>query len=464
SANADSLCQGETLTVNAQTSGTVSWEADFDLTNIDNLNIIGTPSVSGWIAANATAVGSCPARDSLEIIVLELPQVNAGANLQTCAGVAVQLNGSASGNFAWIANPTLSATDVLNPTVNTLTDAVYYLQASTPFGCIASDSVQVEISGSVQADAGNDTTICSGTLLTLNASGGNTYSWNNAMLLNDSGIANPVATITNNTEFVVSVSLNGACEATDTVRVNVFEITIPSLSEGGIACGAPGIELGITGVASAQWNPSLGVLDPNALSTFANPNDSTFYTANYIDFNGCNGVSSPILVVPGESAQSGFSWEQISNFVVVFESTNAQPGQTVSWLINNQVITGDSVAFNFPFESEWTVTQIVENTCGSDTLTELIEVVKLAGYDALGVQPLEIFPNPAVNFVKIILSDQAEDASNLTVYSSTGAVVAVLEQLPSESIVLPVENWDSGVYEIRYTSRNTIKSARFIKQ
>jgi len=91
-------------------------------------------------------------------------------------------------------------------------------------------------------------------------------------------------------------------------------------------------------------------------------------------------------------------------------------------------------------------------------------VVKLAGYDALGVQPLEIFPNPAVNFVKIILSDQAEDASNLTVYSSTGAVVAVLEQLPSESIVLPVENWDSGVYEIRYTSRNTIKSARFIKQ
>ncbi|MFN5318425.1 MAG: hypothetical protein ACK5CY_06260, partial [Bacteroidia bacterium] len=47
SANADSLCQGETLTVNAQTSGTVSWEADFDLTNIDNLNIIGTPSVSG---------------------------------------------------------------------------------------------------------------------------------------------------------------------------------------------------------------------------------------------------------------------------------------------------------------------------------------------------------------------------------------------------------------------------------
>ena len=464
SANADSLCQGETLTVNAQTSGTVSWEADFDLTNIDNLNIIGTPSVSGWIVANASAVGSCAVSDSIEVTVLELPQVNAGANLQTCAGVAVQLNGSASGNFAWIANPTLSATDVLNPTVNTLTDAVYYLQASTPFGCIASDSVQVEISGSVQADAGNDTTICSGTLLTLNASGGNTYSWNNAMLLNDSGIANPVATITNNTEFVVSVSLNGACEATDTVRVNVFEITIPSLSEGGIACGAPGIELGITGVASAQWNPSLGVLDPNALSTFANPNDSTFYTANYIDFNGCNGVSSPILVVPGESAQSGFSWEQISNFVVVFESTNAQPGQTVSWLINNQVITGDSVAFNFPFESEWTVTQIVENTCGSDTLTELIEVVKLAGYDALGVQPLEIFPNPAVNFVKIILSDQAEDASNLTVYSSTGAVVAVLEQLPSESIVLPVENWDSGVYEIRYTSRNTIKSARFIKQ
>jgi hypothetical protein len=464
SANTDSLCLGETVSVNAQTSGTVSWNTDFSITNIDNLNITGTPVVSGWIVANATAAGSCPARDSLEIIVLELPQVNAGVNLQTCAGVAVQLNGSATGNFAWIANPTLSATDVLNPTVNTLTNAVYYLQASTPFGCIASDSVQVEISGAVQANAGNDTTICAGSTINLSASGGSTYVWNNASMLSDASVANPIATITEDTEFVVAVSLNGACEATDTVRITLYDPIIPTLSEGGIACGAPGVELGISGVASAQWNPSAGVLNPNALSTFANPSDSTFYTASYIDLNGCNGVSGPILVVPGQSAQSGFSWEQISNFVVVFESNSTQPGQTVSWLINNQVVTGDSVAFNFPFESEWTVTQIVENTCGSDTLTELIEVVKLAGYDDLGVQPLEIFPNPAINFVKIILSEQEQNFSSLTVYSATGAVVAVMDQLPAGSITLPVENWSSGVYEIRYASRNAIKSARFIKQ
>ena len=462
--NTDSLCLGETVSVSAQTSGSVSWEADFNFTNIDNLNITGTPNASGWIIANATNAGSCAASDSVEVIVLELPQVDAGTNLQTCAGLAVSLNGSATGNFAWLANPALSATDVLNPTVNTLNDAVFYLEAISPLGCIASDSVQVEISGSVQANAGNDTTICSGTLLNLNASGGNTYSWNNASLLNDAGIANPVATVNDNTEFVVTVSLNGACEAIDTVRVNVYEIAIPSLSEGGIACGAPGIELGIAGVASAQWNPSIGVLDPNALSTFANPTDSTFYTANYIDLNGCNGVSSPILVVPGQSAQSGFSWEQISNFVVIFESTNAQLGQTVSWLINNQVITGDSVAFNFPFESEWTVTQIVENACGSDSLTELIEVVKLAGYEDLGVQSLEIFPNPAVNFVKITLSEHAKESSSLTVYSASGAVVAVLEQLPAGSITLPVDTWNSGIYEIRYATRDALKSARFVKQ
>jgi hypothetical protein len=462
--NTDSLCMGEIVSVSAQTSGTVTWEADFNLSNIDNLNVTGIPSNSGWIVANATAPGSCAASDSVEVIVLELPQVDAGANLQTCAGVSVQLNGNATGNFEWSANPLLSATDVLNPTVNTLNNAVFYLEATSAFGCSASDSVRVEISGSVQANAGNDTTVCSGTPINLNASGGNTYSWNNASLLSDAGIANPVATITDNTEFIVSVSLNGACEATDTLRVNVYETIIPGLSEGGIACGAPGIELGIVGVASAQWNPSAGLLDANALSTFANPADSTFYTASYVDLNGCSGVSAPILVVPGTSPQTGFSWEQISNFVVVFESNNAQPGQTVSWIINNQVVTGDSVAFNFPFESEWTVTQIVENACGSDSLSELIEVVKLAGYDNLGIKPLEIFPNPAINFVKIILSEQAQEASSLTVYSATGAVLAIFDQLPSGSITLPVDTWCSGIYEIRYATRNAIKSARFIKQ
>jgi hypothetical protein len=378
--------------------------------------------------------------------------------------VPIQLNGSATGSFAWNAHPALSAIDVLNPTVNLSNDAVFYLEATSPLGCVASDSVRVEISGSVQANAGNDTTVCIGTPINLNASGGNSYIWNNASLLNDAGIANPVATITENTEFVVSVSLNGACEASDTVRVTIFESVIPSLSEGGIACGAPGIELGIVGVASAQWNPSTGVLDANALSTFANPADSTFYTANYIDLNGCSGISAPILVVPGASPQTGFSWEQISNFVVVFESSSALQGQNVTWLINNQVVAGDSVAFSFPFESEWTVTQIVENACGSDSLTELIEVVKLAGYEDLSVQPLEIFPNPAIDFVKIVLSEHTDDASSLTVYSATGALVAVFEHLPTGTITLPVDTWGSGVYEIRYSTRNAVKSARFIKQ
>ena len=246
------------------------------------------------------------------------------------------------------------------------------------------------------------------------------------------------------------------------MRINVYEIAIPNLSEGGIACEAPGIELGITGVVSAQWNPSNGVLNPTALSTFANPTDSTFYTANYIDLNGCNGISSPILVVPGTSAQSGFTWNQISNFEVVFEA-NSTVNQNSTWLVNDTILVGDSVVYNFPYEYLWDVVQIVENSCGTDTFSLTIEVIKQVGFEDIMQTAFSIYPNPSENQIAIRLANGISSFYSLEVFNAAGQLIKSFSKIADDVIVLDVSSWCKGVYEFVFHDSKQIQHLRFIR-
>jgi PKD repeat protein len=70
------------------------------------------------------------------------------------------------------------------------------------------------------ADAGNNTTVCSGNATVLNASGGTSYSWTPSTGLSAINISNPVANPSITTIYTVNVSQNG-CSKTDVVTVSV---------------------------------------------------------------------------------------------------------------------------------------------------------------------------------------------------------------------------------------------------
>jgi gliding motility-associated-like protein len=73
----------------------------------------------------------------------------------------------------------------------------------------------------VFAKAGNDTTIIAGDSAQLNASGGTTYSWSPSTGLSNASIANPKASPTATTTYIVTVT-EGNCINTDTVVVTVI--------------------------------------------------------------------------------------------------------------------------------------------------------------------------------------------------------------------------------------------------
>ncbi len=112
-----------------------------------------------------------------------------------------------SGTYPWIV-PNINAPAVLvrvqsglNPLVFDYSDALFKINPG-------------------KLVTNNDTTICSGQSVQLNTTGGSSYSWTPTAGLTNPTIANPVATPTSTTQYIVS-SVSGGCSLADTVLITV---------------------------------------------------------------------------------------------------------------------------------------------------------------------------------------------------------------------------------------------------
>jgi hypothetical protein len=460
--NTPEICAGEFLELEATATSQVAWISaiPFIETNFNTIEL--SPLSSGTIYASVSATGFCETTDSLSFTVNELPTVDAGTGTTVCAGTSAQLQGTSNADFTWFSNATLSNTAVLNPIANPSENSWYYLESTTPAGCTAIDSVFIQVGGAAPISAGSDTSICAGTEVLLLATGGNSYTWNNGQMLSDSTAANPLATLTETTSFIVTGSIDGSCIARDTVTVNVFQPATPNLTGGGISCNSQPVTVSISGVQSVTWVPSEGLTNSNALSTQANPSSNTNYIANYIDLNGCAGSSEALTVGAGISPVTGFAWDQISNFEVVFEA-NTSANQTSTWLINDTILVGDSVVYNFPYEYLWNVVQIVDNECGSDTFSLAIEVIKQVGIEDLTQLDFYIYPNPSSNQIAIRQVNGFLKSFTLQVFNSAGQRIESINHLGGDALVIDVRNWSSGVYDFVFNDLKQIKHLRFIR-
>ena len=106
-----------------------------------------------------------------------LPNAAAGLDRTICAGESVTLTASGGTSYSW-SNNVLNAQNTVSPTETT----TYTVTVTDENNCSATDDVQVTvnplpIAEIVTNDA--DNTICEGEEITLTASGGGTYEWNN---------------------------------------------------------------------------------------------------------------------------------------------------------------------------------------------------------------------------------------------------------------------------------------------
>lgn len=145
----------------------------------------------------------------------------------------------------------------------------------------------VGLTNNLSVAASADTTICEGKSTQLNVTSNATqFSWTQASSLNNATIQNPVANPTVTTQYVVTATF-GQCTGKDTVIVNVNAAPIPNAGPDVEICYGQDVELQGSGGVQYLWTPPLGLSNGALQNPVSNAAQTTTYSLNVVDANGC---------------------------------------------------------------------------------------------------------------------------------------------------------------------------------
>ncbi len=122
--------------------------------------------------------------------------------------------------------------DSLNTSLADSSGSFSVLVTDTITGCINTDNVNITVFPSPIANAGPDTTLSLGTSYEMLGSGGALYAWSPGSSLNDSTIAQPMATPTETTLYTLTVSDVNGCTDVDYIEITLDEniaFNVPNL-------------------------------------------------------------------------------------------------------------------------------------------------------------------------------------------------------------------------------------------
>lgn len=225
------VCAEQSITLQPQTNpqtNIFSWSPNTAISNTAIKNPSVSPLTSTTYYLTATW-GACTHSDSVKVSVKNKPVANAGPDLTICdndstviSGIATNVSGTV--NYQWSPSSTVhnafDSTTVAFPAGS----QTYTLTVTDNYGCNYSvrDDVKVIVRPPVPAFAGNDSTAILGVPYQLNATGGSQFSWIPSSMLNNPFISNPLATLSIDTRFIVTVTDIAGCVGIDTVFVKAY--------------------------------------------------------------------------------------------------------------------------------------------------------------------------------------------------------------------------------------------------
>jgi hypothetical protein len=199
-----SICQGNTVTLNATTSGTT-------VTYLWNNGAV-TPTISvnqaGTYFVKVTADG-CSASDTIRVTILTPPTAFSIGNDTTYCGSFSRILSTGNANTVWSTGVTAAQITVTQP--NT------YIATITNSCGTKKDTIVINQNNIPLINLGKDTSICQGNTVTLNATTSGTtvtYLWNN-------GAVTPTISVNQAGTYFVKVTADG-CSASDTIRVTIL--------------------------------------------------------------------------------------------------------------------------------------------------------------------------------------------------------------------------------------------------
>ena len=250
-------------------TSSLTWKWDFDNGQTSNLQnpVAQTYNKAGHFIVKLVAVNStgCSDSASADLFVYPLPLVTAGPDTTICLGQSILLQANGAAGYNWLppTNTSLSCTNCQSALATPLITTSYYVQGTSTLGCMAIDTIVVNVNQPVTVTVSPDDSACIGQSIQLTANGAALYAWTPAASLSNATLSNPMATPSATTNYRVIGSDNLYCFS-DTQYVNVTVFNYPTISAGPDATINVGSSFQIVGSGSADivslnWLPVTGL-------------------------------------------------------------------------------------------------------------------------------------------------------------------------------------------------------------
>lgn len=381
-------CPGDLFQLEANVSGgcpgatyAFQWSPTTGLSNPNIANPVCTLSTN--ITYTVTTSGGCftitTADDTVNLQVG--PPPSAGIPTATPSGLCsgqsawVVLGGQSSGPIQWEVSTNgvnwFTVAGATNDSLNTgpLSSSLYYHAIvtgtgwPTGSGCGSSTSppVQVVVNQSPVADAGQNTSVCSGGCTILQGTGGVTYTWMPGNLSGDTVSVCPPS----NTTYTLYITDANGCSDSDMVTINISNPTVTASPSVSICNGNSTIL-----VASGQqgqtysWLPSGTLTGANTPNPTATPSTTTTYTVTSTNIYGCTATDSVLVQVtsaPPIVVSSDTSLCNGGNATLTVSGA-----ATYSWSPGN--MSGDTVVVSPVNTTTYVVTGNTNNCISYDTV------------------------------------------------------------------------------------------------
>ncbi len=376
-----SLCTGETTQLNATGGVSYAWSPTTGLSNPNIANPVASPTTITTYSVTVTNATGCTAVDEVIVDVHPLPIVSAGADKMICVGENTMLSATGGVSYVWTPATGLSSTLVPNPIATPTTTTTYTVVATDANGCTGSDQVTVIVGGNANANAGADQTICIGSSVQLNASGGVIYSWSPTTGLSNPNIANPIANPIVTTTYTVTVTNTEGCIGTDQITVNVNENIIVHAGADQTICAGASAFLNAAGGVIYSWSPATGLSNPNIANPIATPAFTTTYTVTATNAEGCTGTDQVTINVNNDGIPISAGADQ-TICVGGFAQLSASGGVTYSW--------SPATGLNNPN---------IANPIATPTTTTTYTVVAMNAQGCTGSDQVTVFVMPGEDIV-----------------------------------------------------------------
>jgi gliding motility-associated-like protein len=333
------ICQGAYVTLTASGGNTYSWS-----TGGTNSSII----VSTAGTYTVTTFNSCGSHQATQSVsVTPLPQVTLNNNATTlCVGNSLILWVTGVGNYLW-------STGSTSDSITVTTGGNYSVTAHNTCGnANASVAITTLSPPAAIITPGGSTTICQGSSVTLNASGGGTYSWSTG----DTGNSIIVSTAGTYTLTSTNSCGNSAANAT----VTIISPPSPSITPVGSStiCLGDSVVLNASGGSSYTWSTG---------QTGSSINASTQGTYSVTSGNTCGSGSTSINIsVSSVTAQfSNDTYTAAYPLTVNFINSSSTSAVSYLWSFgDNSTSSQFAPSHTFQGSGTYTVTLVATSANG----------------------------------------------------------------------------------------------------